>query len=290
MHYTLHQLQIFLEVVKHKSVTQAAEELHMTQPALSIQLKNFQQQFNIPLTEKIGRNIHITDFGMSIAKAAKRVLEEAQNLSYKTKEFEGLLAGKLKISAASTGKYVIPYFLTGFQQAHTGIDLLLDVSNKTLVIKSLLENKCELALVSVLPEGIEVYEEQLLKNELFLVGNTPDFDESKPLIYREDGSATLQAMNLFFNKTESQKSIQLTSNEAVKQAVIAGLGYSILPIIGIRNEIERGQLHKIDRPNLPITTYWRLIWLKKKQLSPVSKAFIEYVKENKRSIIAENFS
>lgn len=288
MHYTLHQLQIFTEVVRKKSITLAAKELNMTQPALSIQLKNFQHQFNIALTEKVGRNIKITNFGLSIAETAQRVLEEAQSIAIKTKEFEGLLAGKLSISSASTGKYVIPFFLTGFQEKHPAIDLRLDVSNKSHVINSLLENECELAMVSVLPKEIEINEEILLENKLFLVSNTRKIDDEKPLIYREEGSATLQAMkNHFLDKGDS-KSIQLTSNEAVKQAVIAGLGYSILPIIGIRNELENKQLFIVDTPNLPIKTSWRLIWLKKKKLSPVANAFIKYVKANKDIIIEQN--
>ena len=110
MNYTLHQLRIFLEVVQQQSITRAAEEMHMTQPALSIQLKNFQSQFDVPLTELIGKKIYITDFGLSIAELAENVLKEADAIRYKTKEYSGLLTGKLKISSASTGKYLIPYF------------------------------------------------------------------------------------------------------------------------------------------------------------------------------------
>jgi LysR family transcriptional regulator, low CO2-responsive transcriptional regulator len=114
MNYTLHQLQVFLEVVRQRSITKAAEEMHMTQPALSIQLKNFQMQFDIPLIEKAGRNLVITDFGMSIAEIAENIIREADTLKYKTKEYGELLSGKLRISSASTGKYIIPYFLNGF--------------------------------------------------------------------------------------------------------------------------------------------------------------------------------
>ena len=169
MNYTLHQLQIFTEVVRHKSVTKAAEAMHMTQPALSIQLKNFQRQFEFPLVEILGKKLYITDFGMTIAEIAQNILQEADAIKYKTKEYSGLIAGKLRISSASTGKYVMPYFLTDFLSDHPGIDLTMDVSNKTKVIKSLADNAIDFALVSVLPTQLEVEEELLMQNQLFLV-------------------------------------------------------------------------------------------------------------------------
>lgn len=289
MNYTLHQLQIFLEVTKQKSVTKAAAEMHMTQPALSIQLKKFQQQFDIPLTEIIGKKLHVTEFGKSIAEIAENILKEADAIKYKTKEYNGLYAGKLRISSASTGKYVIPYFLSGFIKDHPGIDLKLDVSNKTEVLKNLERNEIDFALVSVIPEKIKVEEELLLENKLYLVGDSNKIDKNKPLIYREEGSATRKAMDQYFGNTNERKSLELTSNEAVKQAVIAGLGYSIIPLIGIKNELSEKQLHIIPSNNLPITTSWRLIWLKNKKLSPIAEAYLDYIKSKKYEIIHKSF-
>jgi DNA-binding transcriptional LysR family regulator len=114
MNYTIHQLQIFLKVIQKQSITKASEELFMTQPAVSIQLKNFQDQFDIPLTEVIGRQLYITDFGREIAVIAERIIQELDNINYKTQAYQGIMTGRLSISAASTGKYVIPYFLSGF--------------------------------------------------------------------------------------------------------------------------------------------------------------------------------
>ena len=114
MNYTLHQLKIFLEVVRQGTITKAADEMHMSQPALSIQLKNFQAQFDIPLTEIIGKKTHVTEFGKSISVIIENILNEAEAIKYKTKEYNGLFSGKLRISIASTGKYVIPYFLSDF--------------------------------------------------------------------------------------------------------------------------------------------------------------------------------
>ena len=114
MNYTLNQLQIFLKITQTQSVTKAAEELHLTQPAVSIQLRNFQAQFEIPLTEVVGRKIFITDFGKEISLAAEKILNEVYAINYKTMAYKGQLAGRLKISVVSTGKYVIPYFLSDF--------------------------------------------------------------------------------------------------------------------------------------------------------------------------------
>lgn len=289
MNITLHQLNIFLEIARHQNVTKAAEEMYMTQPALSIQLKNFQSQFKIPLTEKIGKRLYLTDFGKSIALVAENILKEADVLKYRTIDYQGLLTGRLRISSASTGKYIIPYFLSKFIRAHPGIDLKLDVSNKTEVIKNLLNNEIDFALVSVMPEGIEANEEELLENKLYLVNSSVKIAKNQPLIYREEGSATRSAMNKYFGHRHCRKSIQLTSNEAVKQAVIADLGYSILPLIGIKNELFNGQLHIVPSKNLPIISHWRLIWLKDKVLSPIASAYLDFVRSEKENIIKQNF-
>ena len=183
MNYTLHQLKIFLEVVRQGTITKAADEMHMSQPALSIQLKNFQAQFDIPLTEIIGKKTHVTEFGKSISVIIENILNEAEAIKYKTKEYNGLFSGKLRISIASTGKYVIPYFLSDFLKNNSGIDLTLDVSNKTSVINSLKNNEIDFAFVSVLPTDLKVNEEILLENKLYLVGNEKNIENEKTLIY-----------------------------------------------------------------------------------------------------------
>ncbi|TNE54859.1 MAG: LysR family transcriptional regulator [Bacteroidetes bacterium] len=291
MNYTINQLRVFIKVVEKQSITKAAEELHMTQPAVSIQLKNFQDQFSIPLTELVGRTIHITDFGRDVFQISERIFEELSLLKFKTKEYEGLLTGNLKISSASTGKYVIPFFLSAFLNDNQGIDLKLDVTNKSKVIESLRKNEIDFAIVSVLPEDVEVHEELLLENRLFLIGNEMNYQDKMPLIYREEGSATRKSMESYFKSSRGKgpKRIELTSNEAVKQAVIAGLGHSILPVIGIKNELIEGSLKIIKSKGLPIKTEWRLIWLKNKQLSPVATAYLDYVKLNKKQIMDSHF-
>ncbi len=301
MNYTLNQLRIFLKVAQTESITKAAEVLHLTQPAVSIQLKNFQDQFDIPLTEVIGRRLYLTDFGKEIEIAAEKILDEVNAISYKTQAYKGQLTGKLKISVVSTGKYVIPYFLTDFLKQHSGVELLLDVTNKAKVIESLEKNEVDFSLVSVLPSNMKLDKVELLQNKLFVVGNqemkfsSKEYDknifETIPLIYREKGSGTRFVMEKFIekNKLPVHKKMELTSNEAVKQAVIAGLGYSIMPLIGIKNELNNGSLQIIPVKGFPIKSVWNLIWLKEKNLSPVASAFLQYVRKEKNNIIKQKF-
>ncbi len=297
MNYTLNQLQIFVKVVQTSSITKAAEELNLTQPAVSIQIKNFQAQFEIPLLEIIGKKIYVTDFGKEIAASAEGILEQVYAINYKTMAFKDQLIGRLKVSIVSTGKYVLPYYLSDFLKANPGVEISIDVTNRGKVIESLEQNEVDFSLVSDQLESIQFDFIDILKNELVLVGNpetaamNPSFDYSTfkhelPLIFRESGSGTRKIMENYLKKqrVNSLKRIELMSNEAVKQAVMAGLGYSIMPLIGIKREIKDGYLAIIPREGLPITTDWKLIWHKEKKPSPVAKAFMNFVLENNERI------
>lgn len=302
MNYTLNQLQIFLKIVKTKSVTKASEELHLTQPAVSIQLRNFQSQFEIPLTEVVGRKIYITDFGKEIAEAAENIINQVHAINYKTLAYKGQLTGRLKISVVSTGKYIMPYFLSDFIKQHDGIELLMDVTNKSSVLESLENNEVDFALVSILPATINFEKIDLLQNKLYLVGNSEtkfkrslsikEIFKNLPLIFREKGSGTRQTMEKFIEQHSipALKKMELTSNEAVKQAVLAGLGYSIMPLIGIKNELHNHDLHIVPIKGMPIKTTWSLIWVKGKKLSPVSTSLLHYIKKEKSNIVKAKFN
>lgn len=301
MNYTLNQLEIFLRVAENGSVTKAAEILNLTQPAVSIQLKNFQAQFDIPLTEISGRKIYITDFGREIANAAATILNQVHAINYKTAAFKNQLTGRLKISVVSTGKYVMPYFLNDFLKLHPHVELILDVTNKRTVIENLKQNEVDFSLVSILPQNMEVEKLDLLLNKLYLVydhtiENLTDKTEEElfenlTLLLREEGSGTRQVMEeyIFRNQIKISKKIQLTSNEAVKQAIIAGMGSSILPLIGLKNELLNNDLQIIPIKNLPIKTMWSLIWLKNKKHSPVAMAYLDFLEKNKDEIIRNKF-
>lgn len=196
----------------------------------------------------------------------------------------------------------MPYYLSGFMNANKGVDLEMDVTNKQKVNQSLKQNEVDFALVSVMPTDLNLDQLKLLENKLFLVAskqlaipetqNLQTIFSTYPLIFREEGSATRTMMENFIKNRGIAVGMkfQLTSNEAVKQALIAGLGISIMPLIGIKNELDRGDLKIIQLKGLPITTDWQLICLKNKPLTPVSLAFLEYVKENRDFIYDQSFA
>ncbi|WP_338877390.1 LysR family transcriptional regulator (plasmid) [Spirosoma sp. SC4-14] len=302
MNHTLHQLQVFLKIAQTQSITKAADALYLTQPAVSIQLKNFQDQFDIPLTAIIGRKLYLTDFGREIAQAAEKIVNQVDAINHKTLAYKGLLYGKLSLSVVSTGKYVMPYFLSGFLAAHAGIELKMDVTNKQRVLESLAQNEVDFALVSILPQHLAVDRIELMPNKLYLVGGAdsgqpvteqaPSVLKTLPLIYREAGSGTRYVMETFIadHQVMVRKKLELTSNEAVKQAIMAGLGYSIMPLIGIRNEVQHGDLTIIPVTGLPLQTSWNLIWLKDRPFSPVAQAFMDYLTTHKEQIIRDRFA
>jgi len=300
MNYTLHQLKVLIKVAEKQSITKAADELFLTQPAVSIQLKKLQDQFSVPLTEVVGRQLYVTQFGEEIVNAAKRILQEVDSINYATLAFQKKLAGKLKIAVVSTGKYVMPYYLNRFMQEHPGIDLEMDVTNKASVVSSVEHNEVDFALVSVVPEQLKLNTETLIKNKLYLLAspelgltkNSKKVFEKYPIVFREEGSATRAAMEKFLETKNfsPKKRLQLTSNEATKQAVISGLGISIMPLIGIKNELKSGELNIIPQAGLPITTEWKIIWLSEKRLSPISEAFLAHIREFKDEIKTRTFS
>ena len=225
MKYTLHQLEIFRKVAEVKSVTKASEQLFLTQPAVSIQLKNFQDQFNRPLFEVVGRKLYITEFGEEISETAFKILEQVAAISYKSALFDGKLAGKLKISIVSTAKYVMPYFLSDFIKLNEMIDLTMDVTNKMAVIRSLENNECDFALVSTIPKKLNIARIELMKNELYFIANREYIPSEKFIfqelnkslfIFREQGSATRLAMERYLTKHKIivHKKMELTSRAA----------------------------------------------------------------------------
>jgi DNA-binding transcriptional LysR family regulator len=302
MNFTLQQLIIFRELCATKSVTKTSEKLHLTQPAISIQLKNLQSQFDQPIFETIGKKIHITSFGVMLNYKIESIIKELEDVQLMTQTMTGELQGQLKIAVVSTGKYVMPYFLSDFLGEHSGIELQMEVSNKQQVIERLKNNEVDFALVSILPEKLNLTKLDLVENKLYMIGRQLGQKKNKsksiklndchPLIYREPGSGTRQTMEKFIERKKIQpiKAIELTSNEAVKQAILAGMGYSIMPLIGLRNELKNKELEILPIPGLPIKTTWQLVWLKEKKITSVAKAYLQFVSENKTKIVNKHFN
>ncbi|MEI7586955.1 LysR family transcriptional regulator [Runella sp.] len=300
MNFTLHQLKIFQVVVRLKSITKAAEVLNMTQPAVSIQIRNLQDQFEIPLTEVIGRQLYITDFGMELAGISEKILVDVDTVQHKMRAYKGILSGTLRIAGVSTGKYIMPYFLSEFMHQYAEIDLVLDIANRSKVIERLEKNEIDFALVSVVPTQLDFFEEILMPNKLLFVRsvetpwhpeNDSDFT-NMPLIHREAGSGTRITLDKYFEKLNVTPKVRLTltSSEAVKHAVLAGLGVSALSVFSLKNELEKGEVHLLPLSGFPLQSEWRLIWLKSKRLSPVCKAYLDFIRTYKESIFEQHFS
>jgi DNA-binding transcriptional LysR family regulator len=301
MNYTLHQLKVFLAIVDRQSITKAAQQLILSQPAVSIQFKNFQDQFSLPLTEVIGKKVYITDFGYEIAKAARNIIFEVEEINYKIQQFKGLLTGKIRISMVSTGKYVMPYFISDFFTLHQGLDLFLDTNRKADVVEALKENQTDFALLSIMPPHLDLEEIELLPNHLFLVCNSSiwnQYDQNLkqilqryPFLLREEGSATryIAEKYLVKNKIKPTKKVEFSSNEALKQAILAGMGISILPLLGMKDQINDGRIQIFPIDEVLVVTTWRLVWLKNKSLSPAARAFLNYLSEEKDNIRNKHF-
>lgn len=295
MNYTLHQLRIFNEIAEHQSITKAADALFLTQPAVSIQLKKLQDQFDIPITETVGKTIYLTNFGQEILIAVKELLELANNIQNLTLAHKDELIGQIKMSSVSTGKYILPFLIADFYNQNPGLELKMDVTNREQVISDIANNEVDFALVSIPPDRIQYESFELFSNKLVLVTSrdqdSADLFGEVPLIYREKGSGTRMLLEKFLlqNKIKNLKKIELRSNEAVKQAVLAGMGMSIMPLIGIKHEIFSGELKIIPIDGLPLETTWRIIWPKGKKHGIAASKLLEYLMEYKNQILDKHF-
>ncbi|MDT8347713.1 MAG: LysR substrate-binding domain-containing protein, partial [Flavobacteriaceae bacterium] len=219
-----------------------------------------------------------------------------QSLAYR-----GELFGQIKISVVSTGKYIMPFFLSDFLNQHRGVELSMDVTNKYKVVESLEKNQVDFALVSMMPDQLKLESIELLDNVLIWITSRELLNAKElsledlklqNLIFREEGSATRKQMERYIAKHNfvSFKRMELTSNEAVKQSVIAGLGVSLVPLIGLRNHLERGSIRYISTPDTPIVTRWKLVWLKGKKFSPASEQFLKHLELERDRLIQKHFS
>lgn len=299
MDYTFHQLRVFLRVVEFKSVSKAAVALHLTQPAVSIQVKKLQDQFDLPLTEIIGKQLYVTDFGNVLAEKCREILAVADEIKNTVSQYKGLITGRLKISVVSTGKYVIPFFVKSFMDMYPGVNISIDVSNRNKVVKDLQENNTDFALVSLIPEGLKLKSIELMDNKLYIVSkNTNENTIQKPkdlenvnLLFRETGSATRSAMETYLkkHKINVKNSMELVSNEAIKQAIYADVGFSLMPLIGLRGALNSNEFKIHELKDLPMTTKWNLVYQSDKKLTPAHEAFVNYLNEKKEELISTNF-
>jgi DNA-binding transcriptional LysR family regulator len=287
---TLHQLKVFEAVARHNSFTRAAEELFLTQPTVSMQVKQLTKAVGMPLFDQVGKRLYLTQAGEELVKTCREVFEKLDQFEMTVADLKGLKQGRLRLAVITTAKYFVPRILGPFCKRYPGIDISLQVTNHEQILNRLSENLDDLYVMSQLPESIEVTYQPVLENPLVVLApaDHPLAEEknisleriaAEPFIMREPGSGTRKSVQSLFDEHKLSLKVQLDlgSNEAIKQAIAGGLGVSILSLHTMALESPGRQLTILDVEHFPIERYWYAVYPSGKQLSIVARAFLDYL-------------
>lgn len=293
MQATLHQLKVFEAVARHSSFTKAAEELLITQPTVSTQVKQLTQTVGLPLFEQIGKQLYLTEAGEALLATCQDIFERLDNLEMQVAALKGTKQGRLRLGVVSTAKYFVPRLLGYFCQHFPGIDIALQVTNHATLIQRMHDNQDDLYILSQPPEDISLSSQPFLDNPLVVVArrdhplagekNIPIKSlTGEPFIMREHGSGTRQAVQKLFDryKVGVKVRLELGSNEAIKQAVAGGLGLSVLSQHTLVSEQMAGELTILDVQHFPIHLRWYVTHLEGKQLSIIAETFLRFLLDN----------
>ncbi|MDA1107943.1 MAG: LysR family transcriptional regulator [Proteobacteria bacterium] len=287
---TLRQLRVFEAVARHLSYTRAAQELYLTQPAVSMQIKQLEDSVGLPLFDQLGKRIFLTEAGRELHHYSRTIAEQLAEADAALEEIKGVKRGKLNISVASTANYFAPQLLAIFSKRFSDVTVSLDVTNRETLLRQLATNEKDLVIMGLPPNGQHLIAEPFMDNPLVVIappGHPLTHQRKIPLtalqketfLVREQGSGTRIAMERFF----AQQHIRLTtgmemnSNEAIKQAVQAGLGLGIVSIHTVALELEVKRLALLDVKSLPIMRHWYIVHREGKRLSPVAQAFKDFI-------------
>jgi LysR family transcriptional regulator, low CO2-responsive transcriptional regulator len=300
MHLTLRQIEVFNAVARLQNYTRAAEYLHMSQPAVSMQIKQLEENIGLALFEQIGKKIHLTDAGKEMYEYAINMTDLLQQADAAFEAIKGVQSGRLSISVATTASHFATRMLAEFSKQHAGITISLDITNRETLQRQLENNEPDLVIMGQPPEGVEVEAEAFMENPLVMIAppNHPLASEKKldlsrfeneQFVVREKGSGTRSAIERFFTRHETSfhTGIEMSSNEAIKQAVEAGLGLGIVSIHTLELELETGRLRLLDVKDFPILRHWYVIQRKGKRLSPAALAFKTFVLEQAKNFIRQ---
>ncbi len=294
---TLHQLKVFETVARHASFTRAAEELFITQPTVSSQVKQLTKSIGLPLFEQIGKSLYLTDAGKELLATCHDVFERLDNFEMKIADLKGTKQGQLRLAVITTAKYFVPRLLGSFCAHYPGVDVALQVTNHQEIQRRMLANEDDLYIVSNPPEEIDLRSQAFLDNPLVVVAN-----RNHPLagqknislqklnnlqfIMREKGSGTRKAVLELFtkNKIAVKVKLELGSNEAIKQAIAGGLGISVLSEHCLISEGISGELIILDVEHFPIKRRWYVSYIAGKQLSVIAQTFLDYLLAESQSI------
>lgn len=289
-HFTLRQLQVFSSVARLLSHSRAAEELHLTQPAVSMQIKQLEQSIGLPLFDQVGKQIHLTEAGREMVIYSRNIAQQLEEMDAVFDEMKGMERGQLNISLVSTANYFMPKLLAKFLQLHPNIHVNLFVANRDAVIKQLVENVADLAITGQPPEGVDMVSESFMQNPLVVIAAPthplaslhniqPEQLANETFLLRERGSGTRDVMERFFtnNHLAMPGSMEMHTNEAIKQSVQAGMGLSITSLHGIELKLETHRLVVLDVANFPIMRHWHIVHRANKRLSIAGRAFKQFL-------------
>ncbi len=297
MHLTLQQLRLFESVARHGSYTRAAEELHLSQPAVSIQIKRLETQAGLPLLERIGKKILMTAAGKIMYQASLDIVERVEELDKGMDELKGQVKGPLQVSVVTTAKYFMPHLLGSFLQKYPEVEPILKFTNRARVIERLRNNDDDFVVMGQVPtnDSFEAY--PFVNNVLGIVAPADHplaKQQNIPLralarerfLKREVGSGTRFVFDELLKDKgiEIETYMELGSSEAVKQGVMAGLGVAILSLHSVQLELEAGKLAVLDMQGFPLKRRWYAVHLKGRSLSLVSRTFLEYILEESRHL------
>lgn len=289
---TTRQLQIFTSAARTLSFSRTSEELHLTQPAVSMQVKQLEESAGLPLFERVGKRLQLTQAGEELSRHALRALEALIDAEDALAAIKGLKGGRVTIAVVSTAKYFAPKLLASFAQQHPEVKLKLVVSNREAVVQRLVDNQVDLAIMGVPSPRVETTTVPFASHPLVIIA-APDHPLAKrrkiPLsalqgetfLVRERGSGTRSAMERFFGerRLQVQAGMEMESNETIKQAVMAGMGISFLSMHTIGLEVATGSLAVLRVEGLPVMRRWHVVHRKEKRLSPAADAFKAFILE-----------
>ncbi|MDO8704144.1 MAG: LysR family transcriptional regulator [Sulfuricaulis sp.] len=298
MHLTLRQLKVFESVARHLNYTRAAEELFLTQPAVSMQVKLLEESLGVALFEQLGKRVHLTEAGREVLGYARAVTQQLDELENVLNRLKGLGGGKLRISVATTANYFIPTLLGTFSRRYPGVTVSLDVTNRESLLQQLSDNTVDLVIMGQPPAELDAEADAFMENPLVIVAppEHPLANRKKiPLkrlqdevfLVREPGSGTRIAMERFFAEREMhvKTGMEVGSNEAIKQSVQAGLGLGLLSRATIEQELTLKRLVVLDVAEFPIMRHWYIVHRSGKRLSTVAQAFKTFMLKEARALI-----
>jgi len=288
-HTTFRQLEIFEAIARLKSFTRASEELYLTQPTVSMQMKKLTDIVGAPLIELMGKKVFLTEEGSELAQASREIFAILDRYTMSMAERQGLERGKLKLMAISTASYFAPRLLGDFAKLHPGIEVSLRVTNKEQVLASMADNLDDLYLLGTPPQEIDVIAEQIMDNPIVVLAapNHPlaakpnltlaDLAQ-QPWVMREAGSGTRKAIERLFHDhgLEIRPRLELGSNEAIKQAILADLGVSALSCHALTLH-QPDQFAVLDVEGFPILRHWYAVYPAGRQISRVARAFLDFL-------------